>query len=98
LKNGVTQSAITVVLSEVEAITHGLTHAKSEDFLVVLGDKVERSWEQIINFKPHNVILDNGSRNNVDVVVDSFYKDAISDIKTNTSDSCEVSQSEQLED
>ncbi len=51
LKNGVADSAITVIHDEVAALTHALNMAQTADLLVILGDDSARCWKQIIYFK-----------------------------------------------
>ncbi len=47
---GVDPSAITVVPDEAEAVDHALAMADRGDLVVVLGDKIERCWDQIVRF------------------------------------------------
>ena len=47
---GVEASAISVVPDEAEAVDHALSLAERGDLVVVLGDKIERCWEQIVHF------------------------------------------------
>jgi cyanophycin synthetase len=51
LQHGVSDSQITLVGSEVEAIDRGLETAQPGDLLVVFADELARSWKQIIYFK-----------------------------------------------
>ncbi len=51
LQHGVSDSQITLVGSEVEAIERGLEAAQPGDLLVVFADELARSWKQIIYFK-----------------------------------------------
>jgi cyanophycin synthetase len=51
LQQGVSDSQITLVGSEVEAIDRGLETAQPGDLLVVFADELARSWKQIIYFK-----------------------------------------------
>jgi cyanophycin synthetase len=54
MKNGVDQSAITVIPSEAEAVDHALGMANEGDLVVVFGDDTVRCWKQIIYFKDEN--------------------------------------------
>ena len=47
---GVDPSAISVVPDEAEAVDHALGLAERGDLVVVLGDKIERCWDQIVHF------------------------------------------------
>lgn len=51
LQHGVSDSQITLVGSEVDAIDRGLETAQPGDLLVVFADELARSWKQIIYFK-----------------------------------------------
>ncbi len=51
LKNGVEESAITVIPDETEAVDHILDMAEEGDLVVVFGDDTVRCWKQIIYFK-----------------------------------------------
>ncbi len=50
LKNGVDESAISVVPDEAEAVAAGLKMAKAGDLLLIFGDDISRTWKQIIYF------------------------------------------------
>ncbi len=50
VQNGVKDSQITLVPSEVEAVERGLATAQPGDLLVVFADELARSWKQIIYF------------------------------------------------
>lgn len=50
LGEGISESQIQVIPSEVDAITKGLEDCKSGDLLIILGDEITRSWKQIVNF------------------------------------------------
>jgi len=50
IRNGVNESAITVIPNEVDAVEAGLEMAEAGDLLVVLGDDSARCWKQIIYF------------------------------------------------
>lgn len=50
-RSGVSESAITLIPSEVEAIDHALEMARPGDLLVVFADESARSWKQIIYYK-----------------------------------------------
>ena len=47
---GVEGSAINVVPDEAQAVDHALGLAERGDLVVVLGDKIERCWDQIVHF------------------------------------------------
>ena len=47
---GVDEAAIDVVPDEAEAVQHTLSLARPGDLVVVLGDKIERCWDQIVHF------------------------------------------------
>lgn len=51
---GVKANNIHIVLNEVAAIEHGLSHAKENDLLVIFADNVKRSWKQVIHFNNKN--------------------------------------------
>src|SRR5690606_40971736 len=51
LQEGVKDSQITLVGSEVEAVDMALAAAQAGDLLVVFGDELARCWKQIIYFK-----------------------------------------------
>ena len=50
MRNGVDESAITVIADEVEAVNAGLECAEAGDLLVIFGDDSARCWKQIIYF------------------------------------------------
>ena len=50
LAAGVDASAVDVVPDEAEAVDHTLGLAGPGDLVVVLGDKIERCWDQIVQF------------------------------------------------
>lgn len=50
LDSGVPEKNIEIVLSEQDAINHGLSKALAGDLLVILADNVKRSWKQVIHF------------------------------------------------
>lgn len=47
---GVDAGAVDVVPDEAEAVEHALSLARPGDLVVVFADKVERSWDQIVQF------------------------------------------------
>ena len=47
---GVDEAAVEVVPDEAEAVDHTLALAQPGDLVVVLGDKIERCWDQIVHF------------------------------------------------
>ena len=49
---GVSEDRIDVVPGEPAAVEHGLKMAAAGDLVLVLADKVKRSWKQIVHFKP----------------------------------------------
>lgn len=51
LKNGVDQSAITLIPDETEAVDHILDMAEEGDLVVIFGDDTVRCWKQIIYYK-----------------------------------------------
>lgn len=50
LENGVSEEAITIIPSEVEAVDAALEMAEPGDLLLMFGDNISRSWKQIIYF------------------------------------------------
>jgi cyanophycin synthetase len=52
LAEGVSADAIEVIPDEVEATDAALRAAHAGDLLLVFGDNVARSWEQIVSFRP----------------------------------------------
>lgn len=50
IANGVSEDAISVIPSEVEAVDAGLAMATQGDLLVIFGDETARCWKQIIYF------------------------------------------------
>ncbi|NRB17837.1 MAG: cyanophycin synthetase [Rhodobacteraceae bacterium] len=50
MRNGVDESAITVIPDEAEAVNAGLERAEAGDLLVIFGDDSARCWKQIIYF------------------------------------------------
>ncbi|MFT4531971.1 MAG: cyanophycin synthetase [Thalassolituus oleivorans] len=50
LAEGISESQIQVIPSEVDAINKGLEDCNSGDLLIILGDEITRSWKQIVNF------------------------------------------------
>jgi cyanophycin synthetase len=52
IEAGVEAGDIEVIPSEVEAVDRGLESALPGDLLLIFGDKVKRSWKQIISFSP----------------------------------------------
>ena len=50
LDAGVDAGAVDVVPDEAEAVDHTLALARPGDLVVVLGDKIERCWDQIVHF------------------------------------------------
>ena len=49
---GVSEDRIDVIPGEPAAIEHALQMAAADDLVLVLADKVKRSWKQIVHFKP----------------------------------------------
>lgn len=49
---GIESAQISKVLDEQEAVHEGLARAQTGDFLVITADKIQRTWKQIIYFKP----------------------------------------------
>lgn len=52
IEKGVSEDRIDVVPDEAEAIEHALQMAVPGDLVLVLADKIKRSWKQIVQFKP----------------------------------------------
>jgi len=52
LLKGVTEDRIDIVPDEQAAVEHALKMAVAGDLVLVLADKVKRSWKQIVQFKP----------------------------------------------
>ncbi|MEO8226013.1 MAG: cyanophycin synthetase [Gemmatimonadota bacterium] len=52
IAEGVPPEEIEVVPDEVDATEHALDAARANDLVLVFGDNITRSWEQIINFRP----------------------------------------------
>jgi len=49
---GVSEDRIDVIPDERAAVEHALRMAAADDLVLVLADKVKRSWKQIVQFKP----------------------------------------------
>ena len=49
---GVSEDRIDVVPGERDAVDYALQMAEANDLVLVLADKVKRSWKQIVHFKP----------------------------------------------
>ena len=49
---GVPEDAIQIIPSEVDAVDHSLRIAEQDDLLLIFGDKLQRTWEQITRFHP----------------------------------------------
>jgi cyanophycin synthetase len=49
---GVLDESIQVVPSEVEAVDRSLRIAEKDDLVLIFGDKLQRTWEQITRFHP----------------------------------------------
>ncbi len=52
IAQGVSEDRIDVIADEQAAIEHALKLAGPGDLLLVLADKIKRSWKQIVQFKP----------------------------------------------
>ena len=52
LEHGITDSQITVIPDEVQAINAALSLGQRGDLILIFGDKPSRCWKQIIYFKP----------------------------------------------
>jgi cyanophycin synthetase len=52
MQKGVSEDRIDVIADERAAVEHALQMAAAGDLLLVLADKVKRSWKQIVQFKP----------------------------------------------
>jgi len=52
IDKGVSEDRIDVIPDEAEAIEHALNMAVPGDLVLVLADKIKRSWKQIVQFKP----------------------------------------------
>ena len=52
LAGGVDSAAIDIEPLEAEAVSAGLEMARTGDLLLVFGDKINRTWKQIINYSP----------------------------------------------
>ncbi len=50
--NGVPEEAISLVPSEVDAVDAALRMAEPDDLVVIFGDELERTWNQIVQFYP----------------------------------------------
>ena len=53
MEKGVSADRIDVIPDESASIEHALNMAAPGDLVLVLADKVKRSWKQIVQFKPH---------------------------------------------
>ena len=51
IDNGIKEENIVVILDEVKGIDYALDNAQEGDLLVLLADKIKRSWKQVIHFK-----------------------------------------------
>ncbi len=51
IDNGIKDENIIVILDEVAGIDYALQNAVDGDLVVLLADKIKRSWDQVINFK-----------------------------------------------
>jgi cyanophycin synthetase len=52
IDKGVSEDRIDVIPDEAEAVEHALQMAAPGDLVLVLADKIKRSWKQIVQFKP----------------------------------------------
>ncbi len=52
LEGGVAEDAIQVIPSEVEAVDTALRMGRSDDLILIFGDSLTRSWNQITQFRP----------------------------------------------
>ena len=50
IEQGVDESRIQVIPSEVDAVQAGLEASAKRDLLVILGDEIARCWKQIVHF------------------------------------------------
>jgi cyanophycin synthetase len=57
LAAGVSPDNIEIIIPETEAIDHALGLCKPGDLLLIFGDKVTRSWKQVIYFGGHNPVV-----------------------------------------
>ncbi|NND00257.1 MAG: cyanophycin synthetase, partial [Gammaproteobacteria bacterium] len=55
LEEGVSEAAIKVIPSEVEAVHQSLADCVSGDLLIILGDNTTRCWKQIVGFDAEGV-------------------------------------------
>jgi cyanophycin synthetase len=53
IEKGVSEDRIDVIPDESASIEHALNMAAPGDLVLVLADKIKRSWKQIVQFKPH---------------------------------------------
>ncbi len=51
IDNGVKEENIVVILDEVAGVDYALRNALDGDLVVLLADKIKRSWDQVVNFK-----------------------------------------------
>jgi cyanophycin synthetase len=59
--NGINKDRIKIISDEQKAVAHGLKIASEGDLLMIFGDNIKRTWEQIVNHKmddhdPENIV------------------------------------------
>ena len=79
LAAGVTEEQIELVPSEQEAVTRGLKICKKGDLLLIFGDKIIRSWKQIIYF--HDQVQEELTGETIPVIVDDHFSDFIGEFQ-----------------
>ena len=51
---GVVEDAIQVVPTEAESVDAALRMGRSDDLILIFGDALTRTWNQITHFRPHS--------------------------------------------
>jgi cyanophycin synthetase len=82
LAAGVTEKQIEMVPSEQEAVDRGLKICKKGDLLLIFGDKITRSWKQIIYF--HDQLQEEAAGEEQTVIVDDQFSDFIGEFQQDT--------------
>jgi cyanophycin synthetase len=55
IESGVDAEAIEIIPDEAEAVQAALSRAQGGDLVLIFGDKINRTWEQIIGYSPENI-------------------------------------------